>query len=390
MSEVTAPPGPDPSESVGTLAIRGDRLPCTIMATGDFMISHDVVRPDATHLETLWEGFRAADVTFANLEGTFTTMAADSRSDKLTARWSDPSLAVQLARCGITVVNLANNQAVSFGVDGLRDTRFALRNAGIATVGAGENIDEAFRPFTVECSGVRVAFLGLTTSLPNGSAAGSARPGLAPVRVITRFVVDPVMIDEIPGMAPFVETVPMPGDVERACDYATRVKRECDVLILGVHWGVPPRWASAVQGWRAGYQQPLGHALVDAGADLIVGHHTHTLQGIEVYRERPIFYSLGNTLFHTQRVPPDRVYPPYLRSGWTSDYGATVRVSWSGSSASPEQVDLWPLHMDPVNHEPSVARGDHADVAIGQVTALSEEFGTRFTRIGDVLTVVTR
>ena len=67
---------------------------------------------------------------------------------------------------------------------------------------------------------------------------------------------------------------------------------------MAMHWGVPPFWRSRFQDGLADYQVEVGHALIDAGADVIVGHHPHSLQEVEVYKGKPIFYSLGNFVFH--------------------------------------------------------------------------------------------
>jgi len=77
---------------------------------------------------------------------------------------------------------------------------------------------------------------------------------------------------------------------------------ESDYVIVAVHWGVPAYWLSPHQGLLAAYQQPLAHALVEAGADLVCGHHAHALHPIEVYRGKPIFYSLGNFMFEAPRA----------------------------------------------------------------------------------------
>src|SRR5699024_8134687 len=72
-------------------------------------------------------------------------------------------------------------------------------------------------------------------------------------------------------------------------------------VIVAIHWGVPTYWLSPYQGLLAEYQQPLGHAMLDAGADVIFGHHSHSVHPIEVYNGKPIFYSSGDFLFENAR-----------------------------------------------------------------------------------------
>jgi len=71
------------------------------------------------------------------------------------------------------------------------------------------------------------------------------------------------------------------------------------VVIVGLHWGVPHGWITGYQAPLADYQQPLGHALIDAGAVAIVGHNAHMLHGMERYRGAPTLYSLGDLVFHS-------------------------------------------------------------------------------------------
>ncbi len=361
----------------------------TSMATGDFLMHRPVVRPEAPNLETIFEAFRRADHTFANLEGSLTHSRA--RIDKLLVCWADPDLAGELKKTGIDVVTIANNHGHDFGMEGLLDTIDRVEAAEVRIVGGGGNIDEAMRPAILNAAGRRVGFIGVACTLPNGCSADVGRAGLAGIRVISRFVVDPIIIDEQPGMAPFVETLVLPGDLERVVNYVRRAKAQVDLLILGIHWGVAHGWVAPNQDELATYQQPLGRALVDAGADAIIGHHSHCLHGIEVYNGHPIFYSLGNTLFHHRPQERARSYPAYLPGISALEverYGGVARIVWSDGEVRPSRTELWPLILDNDQREPTLATGDHAENALNRVEALSRKFGTKFEREGYILSVV--
>ncbi len=355
----------------------------TVLATGDLMPQ----RPFA--LDPALRDLFAAACVFANLEVTLTSRT--EAVDKLVCLRAEPALAAELAGAGVDVVTLANNHAADYGTAGLADTLAAVRAAGVRAVGAGPDLGTALEPAVVEVGGLRIGFLGLACTLPNGCGATADRSGVAPLRVLARFVVDPVSIDEQPGIAPYVETSPMPGDLEVVTDAVRRAAARADALVVGIHWGVPHGFAAEVQGELATYQRPLAQALIEAGADAVVGHHPHVLHGVEVHRGRPVFYSLGNFLFHSllEREPaPRRPYPPYswasLR-GELNHLGGIARLRWE-RPGPPAAVELVPVHLDATG-EPSPAIGEKAERALGRVVDLSRRFDTVLRRRDDVLEV---
>jgi poly-gamma-glutamate capsule biosynthesis protein CapA/YwtB (metallophosphatase superfamily) len=351
----------------------------TLLATGDFMIQEPVVRTDKPGMQQLWRMFGEAGHAFVNLEQALTE--SGEPADKLARQAASPALAAELPRANVSVVTIANNHTMDFGVPGLRNTLAALRGVGVHVVGGGEDLEESLRPAVLESDGIKVAFLGLATTLANSVGAGDRRPGLAPVRILTHFVADPVLLMETPGVSPYVETVPMPGDTERAQEAVQRAKLDADLCLVGIHWGVPIGWVAANQDELATYQVPLGHALVDAGADAVIGHHPHLLHGVELYSGRPIFYSLGNFVFHSMRSQSphrDRAYPPYVWSSLRTEInflGGLARLTWEQPGA-PRSVELLPVWMDD-DKEPALADERRARQAIDHVAACSEKFATR-------------
>jgi len=351
----------------------------TLLATGDLMLQRPPARSE------LFPVVRGPAHVFANLEEALTD--GGERADKLVCLKGSPALAAELKRSGVSVVTLANNHCMDFGTSGLRATIAALARAGVPAVGAGEDLAASLRPATLDAGGLRVAFVGLSCTMAD-TGAGVSRPGIAPVRVLTRFLVDHVLLQETPGVSPYVETVPMPGDTERAAAAVAAAKRSADLVIVGIHWGVPIGWVAANQDELATYQQPLGRALIDAGADAVIGHHPHVLHGVEVYRGRPIYYSLGNFLFHSLAAEPvrDRTYPPYswrtLR-GEPNRYGGLARVHWDDPGRGPDTIELVPVWLDDVG-EPGPADAARALAAIGRVAELSKKFGTACRAEGGV------
>lgn len=349
-----------------------------VFVTGDLAPQRPFVRAG----RPVWQLLRDADVAFTNLETTLTER--EGGTEKLVTLRADPGLATEVAEGGIDVCTLANNHAMDYGEGGIEDTLAALDKAGVGRVGAGRDLAEAESPLVLDHGGLRVACLGFACTLPNGCGAGTGRAGLAPIRVLSRFVIDPVSIDENPGIAPFVETVVMPGDDERAAQAVRSARAQADAVVVALHWGVPNGWVTEAQGELATYQRPLARTLVEAGADAVVGHHPHVLHGIEVIEGRPVFYSLGNFLFHTllEGEPKlGRPYPPYswrsLR-GDVNHLGGVAGLRWT-EPGSPDLVELLPVSLDE-RGDPELATGRAAEQAMERVERLSSELGTRFRR----------
>jgi poly-gamma-glutamate synthesis protein (capsule biosynthesis protein) len=195
----------------------------------------------------------------ANLETPLTT--AWDPADKRIQFHSDPVLAVTLREAGLDVVNVANNHAMDQNQTGLNQTISVLRAAGLQAVGAGFDRSSAqqaaYRPTP---SGL-VAILGFTDILPVGAEAHRWRDGVTPVEADVIW-----------------------HDIRQARERAGWV-------MVNVHWGVEYSTEPSDR------QRQVAHWLIDAGADVVFGGHPHVVQGVEIYRNRPIVYSLGNFVF---------------------------------------------------------------------------------------------
>jgi poly-gamma-glutamate synthesis protein (capsule biosynthesis protein) len=235
----------------------------------------------------------------------------------------------------------------------------------VPAFGAGRDLDEAFRVLVAEVRGIRLGFLGISCTLPPGSAATDRTPGVAPVRIVTEMEVDGGLLMEQPGSAPLMHTRAIEQDVERAQEAVRAATRQADQVIVMIHWGVPPASIATFYGqYIADYQPPLGRALIEAGAHAVVGHHPHVLHGIEVYRGCPIVYSLGNLVFE---APPS----------FMSDRGLLLdlRIGADGIQA----VNALPLQLT-ANGVPRTATPAEARQILDDLEALSADYGTRFER----------
>jgi poly-gamma-glutamate capsule biosynthesis protein CapA/YwtB (metallophosphatase superfamily) len=251
----------------------------TFLGTGDILIDRE--KPD-TIFQHVADVLRSADIAFANSEQTYAEggylirgHGTNSESRNLPA----------VVAAGFDIISLANNHTLDWGVDTLLETMKKLKSAGLAYVGAGKNIEEARQPVILERKGNRVGFLAYSSVHPKGYEAEKDKPGLNPVRVWTIYE----QIDYQPGTPPRIVTLPYKEDMAVMIESIRRLKTQADVVIVSMHWGqhIIPRVIPE-------YCVDVGHAAVDAGADLILGTHTHIGKGIEMYKGKAIFYSTGN------------------------------------------------------------------------------------------------
>jgi poly-gamma-glutamate synthesis protein (capsule biosynthesis protein) len=174
---------------------------------------------------------------------------------------------------------------MDWGAEALLDTVELLRGQGIRTVGAGRNLAEARRPEFIDRKGLRVAFLAYCSILHDGYAAGPDNPGVAPLRAYARY--EPV--DYQPGVPPRVITTPDEQDFSALLDDVRSAKEAADKVVLSLHWGI-----HFVPRLIADYQKTVAHAAIEAGADVLLGHHAHVPKAIEVHAGHTCFYSLSN------------------------------------------------------------------------------------------------
>lgn len=198
-----------------------------------------------------------ANVLMVNLESPIT-----DKKDKARKKYNfklSTAMTGLLNANGINIVNLANNHIYDYNAKGLEDTLAALDQAGILHVGAGKDLKDARKPVILEYNNKKIGFLGCYS---NGyRSAGVSKPGVCP-----RY--ENIILEDI-----------------------RKLKTQVAYVVVNIHWGkekqpVPEEW-----------QIKLAHKMVDSGANLVIGHHSHTIQGVEEYQGSIIAYSLGNFMF---------------------------------------------------------------------------------------------
>lgn len=274
-------------------------------------------RPDPRECFALVrDELRTADMAFCQLEVNITERGARLPQVRHTHR-TVRETAAAMRDAGFTVVSMAGNHCLDWGLDGFFDTFGALEEAGLEVVGAGENIVRARKPIIQEANGVRVAFLAYNSILPANYWAEKDRAGCAPMRAWT--IYEPIEPDQ-PGTPCRIHTYANKADLEALTADIAAARAEADVVIVSLHWGI--HFIPAV---LADYQREVAHAVIDAGADLILGHHAHILKGVEVYRDKPIFYSMCNFAMDLRMTPAHAQSKGFkeiqsLSPGWEPDF----------------------------------------------------------------------
>jgi poly-gamma-glutamate synthesis protein (capsule biosynthesis protein) len=264
---------------------------CSAVANSDDVLIYAVgdIGPSRPDPDTLFDYVRStlqqADVAFMQLELPISERGARLPQVRHTDR-SPKAAAPAFRRAGFTVASMAGNHCMDWGADAMFDTVHALRDSGLSVVGVGANIAEARQPVISEVKGRRVAFLAYSSILPMGFWAEENRPGCAPMRAWT--IYEQVEHDQ-PGTPSRVHTFAHREDLKALTDDIRRIRKEVDFIAVSLHWGI-----HFIPGVIADYQRDVGRAAIDAGADVILGHHAHILKGVDIYKGKPIFYSLCN------------------------------------------------------------------------------------------------
>ena len=259
-----------------------------LVLVGDVAVEFD--DPEAM-LEKIAPYFRQSAIAFCNCEWPLTDRGEPWPGKAGRVVRSAPDKVRLYSFGGFDVVSLANNHIMNYGPEGLAQTLEILDEAGIAHCGAGMNLADAHRPAVLERDGFRVAFLAYTSVFTAGFEAGEATPGMAVIRAETSYRV-PKRLHEVPGMPMAVQTAPDPGDTERMVEDIRAALELADAVVVSFHWGISMGYQHL-----ADYQRGLGHAAIDAGADLVVGHHPHTIQPVEIRNGKVIAYCPGHCGF---------------------------------------------------------------------------------------------
>jgi poly-gamma-glutamate capsule biosynthesis protein CapA/YwtB (metallophosphatase superfamily) len=253
---------------------------------GDVHVNRDSPREIFTAVSDV---LGAPRVMFANLEGAYTDNPQQLSQFGLCC---SPTHTLDIYReVGFNVMSLANNHVADAGYDSMLKSRSSLRSQGIQTCGAGDSILDAREPAIVDVDGLRIAFLAYASIFPLGWEARSNAPGLVPMRAYNAWrEVWPTY--HAPGMRPLITTVPDQKDLAYLTDDIQRARGRADLVITSFHWGDQTCLFDLTD-----HEIRTARHCIDQGAHMVVGHHHHSLRGMEWYKNRPIMYGLGHFVF---------------------------------------------------------------------------------------------
>jgi poly-gamma-glutamate synthesis protein (capsule biosynthesis protein) len=339
-ASVTFGQAPDTSKPDFNLALVGDSIIETPVS----------VHQNDPRFMAAVQAVRNGDAAFTNLELTFPGRNAYP-AGKPRNSWisSDPATLKELQWFGFNLFAAANNHSLDYGIQGLLDTIQVLKQDNAVFAGIGENLGEARAPGYLSTANGRIALVACASTFQDDEPAGAARsdlrgrPGLNPLRHETRYLVNAASLEalekikqdlklgesekgsEPPRSVDFsfpassvypihvkfelseksgVLSTPDPADLAGLTHSIRDAKGMSDYVLASIHAheGAPGPDSREVP---PQFLIEFAHAAIDAGADVVVGHGPHVLRGIEVYKGKVIFYSLGNFIFENWLVVPE-------------------------------------------------------------------------------------
>lgn len=308
--------------------------PVTVTAVGDMSFDSSVGslvsrRGPNAPFAAVRGALTGADVTVGNLECALSRRGSPVPGKAFTFRGS-PVAARGLSWAGFDFIAQGNNHARDWGSTALKDTFRNLDTAGIAHAGAGVNRAAAFKPAIIERNGATIAYLSFSQIGPSNFAATGSNPGTAYTMNL--------------------------GQVKSAVASA---HKQADYVIVSFHWGVEKSTKPNST------QVRFGRGAIDSGADLVLSHHPHVIQGVEYYKGKLIAYSLGNFVF----------------SPGSPQGHDTMILSMTMSPTGVSSVSARPAFIDG-NGRPTLASGSNAKRILRAIQTTSRGRGTKTSVVG--------
>ncbi len=340
--------GPASMQSSSGIAQNGAETQNFTMAlAGDSLIARKLSVVQEPSFKKVIDLIRDADAAFTNFE----MLLHDFEPYAMTesgGTWmqADRSIAKELVWAGFDMVSRANNHSGDYGVEGMRLTTKYIAEAGLVQAGVGESLEEARQAKYFETAKGRVALISVASTFPDHSRAGKARdgvrarPGLNPLRFVTTYqlpaerlqllgtIARELRLTSAEGQGPaasqslrflggrFVaanqaatRTEPLAEDMEEISAVVRNASRMADRTFVTIH---AHEGAPGDRTLPADFLVTFAHGMVDAGADIVAGHGPHIVRGVEIYKGKPILYSLGDFVFENDlmtRQPADSYEP---------------------------------------------------------------------------------
>jgi hypothetical protein len=385
---------------------------------------------------------RSAEASIVNLEESLFEMSGFKGWPEVEngGQWElgAPFVAEELQQMGFDLFSRANNHATDYGVEGMRLTDELLDKLGIVHAGSGMTLGQASRPGYFDAAKARVALISFASSFTEMSRAGAARddvpgrPGVNALRLRRRFEVDGETFDFLCRLAPklggrvsedkktlrlfqvlspqssilvgpgekfFIRETPEAVDVERILHEIHNAAKMSDLVFVAGHGHQPANQSQIPPSWLPAFARQC----LDAGATAYLTHGPHQLRGIEIYKGKPIFYSLGNFIFQNETIDPlpaddyEKTDLPanalagefFDKRPWSTAADPQIDAIWYESvialpvfsQGRMVSLKLYPLELSQSalrsqRGTPRIARGAQAERIIKRLADLSAPFGT--------------
>jgi poly-gamma-glutamate capsule biosynthesis protein CapA/YwtB (metallophosphatase superfamily) len=423
-----------------------------ITLTGDSMITRGMQAFQEPQFLALLDLFHESDITVSNLEMLFHHYEMSWHyKGAASFQVCDPRYLPDLKWMGMDVVTTATNHAFDYGEEGFLTTLSHCDDAGLLQAGGGRHLDESRAPAYLDTNGGRVAVMATTSTFSEESRSGPGRadfPGKPGVSTLRHEIIHQVPAEFLgtlreakgalgydakeqsmrrqKGLEPeanaadvrflggrfeaanefAVKTACNKEDLESIARWMRGAKKQADWLVFAMHChesGASEEWYGQTSMQPPDFQIECAHFSIDNGADAFVSHGTHYLRGIEIYKGKPIFYSLGNFIFQNETVEwvPHAAYEGFGQGaddtpgdwGWGRSKGGK-----HGHSANPvfyrsvvpqcryeggalKEVCLYPVDLGfgrPIGQRgrPVLAEGEVANEVLSWLQRVSKPFGT--------------
>ncbi|NHZ84332.1 MAG: hypothetical protein GWP19_00435 [Planctomycetia bacterium] len=264
---------------------------------------------------------KKSNILIGNLEGPFADISLKeirNHSYKV-----PPKNARILRRAGFNIVSMANNHLLDCGRDGVLETFATLKKQGIQYIGAGHDEKDAHSPVIMRSANLKIGLLGYYWN--RRTSARDSKPGSA---------------------------IDIKEQVQKDI---TNLKQKVDKIVISVHWGIP------YERFPSSENQMKAHFAIDSGADILIGHHPHIIQPIEIYKNRPIFYSIGNFAFG---------------SGNSNAESIILAFNFKKNNTT---INIFPVYIKNrdtrINYQPKIIKGESAFDSIIKLKNLSGKSG---------------
>ncbi len=368
-----------------------------VLSVGDLIL--DVPDVDR-YFDESRDILRSGDVVIGQVEIPYTLRPQWSAYDNHSAPATDPRQLEAMLRAGFNVGTCAGNHSFDQGYYGVVDTLEKLHELGIATAGEGADAEEAYAPALIRRKGLDFACFSYTAVGPKTVQATPAKAGAAFIFVATAYDND---VNEPGALPTHIYTSVSPAAMQDMRLRFRRAKEAGALVLASFHMG--RMHSSELQQ----YQIDIAHAAVDAGAEMVFAHHPHTLLGIEMYRGKPIFYSVGHFVFATDAflqqgtaLARQRAFLPNHWQGVNTEALIKPREPitdtipcYVGDQASRNtliakgvfdegglvRASFIPCFIDDAGHPVPVRRGEKGDDVLAHIRALCEleQLDTQFT-----------